>query len=268
MPGQIYDDLDHFYREIWGTSLHHGYWKSGKESASEARENLIAEILKHWNPTGHLADIGCGYGVLARRLITDFGCTVSACTSSEVQAEAIKQTEHLTVLTGDWLAQIISNHSLDGAIALESTSHFPCFKAFLQKTHAVLKPGAPLIISDWFSNDGTRLLPRHLAKVGDLPPWRTLDAFLGEARAQGFTLSVTQDLSPGVARTWSSLFWKSLLLPFLKPSLLPKLITHVLRRPALLWTFPLLRLAYHRRELSYHLLILTAGTSLSTGSSR
>ncbi|MFT6181044.1 MAG: tocopherol O-methyltransferase [Akkermansiaceae bacterium] len=267
MSGQIYDDLDHFYREIWGTSLHHGYWKSGKETASEARENLIAKILKHWQPSGHLIDIGCGYGVLAQRLITDFSCSVSACTSSEVQAKAITPSEHLNLLTGDWLTQKIPNQSLDGAIALESASHFSSFEAFLKKTHAVLKTGSRLVISDWFSNHGNHLLPRHLAKVGSLPPWRSLDSFLTEARKQGFTIIVSTDLSPAVARTWSFLFWKSLLLPLYKPSLIPQLITHIIRRPALLWSFPLLRLAYHKKKLSYHLLILTAGNSLSTGSS-
>ena len=28
-----YDDLDQFYREIWGEHVHHGVWFTGKESA-------------------------------------------------------------------------------------------------------------------------------------------------------------------------------------------------------------------------------------------
>ena len=35
-----YDDLDLFYRTIWGTHVHHGYWKTGKENRQEAVLNL------------------------------------------------------------------------------------------------------------------------------------------------------------------------------------------------------------------------------------
>ena len=35
-----YDELDRFYREVWGTHLHHGYWQNGDESTEEAILNL------------------------------------------------------------------------------------------------------------------------------------------------------------------------------------------------------------------------------------
>ena len=264
MPSEIYDDLDPLYRAIWGTSLHHGYWKSGKESAAEARENLIQEILTHWQPSGQVADIGCGYGTLAQRLIHDYNCTVTACTSSEVQAAAIPPTPSLTVLTGHWLEQDLPPHSLDSAISLESASHFESFDVLLEKTHSFLKPGATWIISDWFSQDGNSPLLNHLAKTGNLPPWRTLDSFLNSAQKHGFTVSMTTDLSTGTARTWSSLFRKALSLPLRSPKLIPQLAARLLKRPALLWTFPLLRIAYHRGDLSYHLIKLTKSESLSS----
>src|ERR1700675_3898812 len=39
---QHYDDLDPFYRELWGDHVHHGLWTTGLENPTQAVENLIA----------------------------------------------------------------------------------------------------------------------------------------------------------------------------------------------------------------------------------
>jgi len=257
MSDQIYDDLDPMYRAIWGTSLHHGYWKSDKESADEARENLIQEIFKHWQPSGHIADIGCGYGTLAHRIVLNFKCSVTACTPSLKQAGIIPPLQGLTALQGDWLEQNLHAQSFDAAISLESTSHFGNFEPLLKKTYETLKPGATWVIADWFSPDGNTLLLKHLAKTGDLPPWRSLPSFLHAARECGFSVKETKNFSSQVAPTWSALFRKSLLLPLKNPILIPKILLQILRRPSLLWAFPLIRLAYLNKSLSYHLIQLT-----------
>ncbi len=41
-----YDDLDELYRSLWGTSVHHGYWISGNESAEEAVINLTHLVAR------------------------------------------------------------------------------------------------------------------------------------------------------------------------------------------------------------------------------
>lgn len=66
-----YDDLDAFYREVWGMHVHHGLWISGKESKEEATENLITRMLKDVSlSTGmHVCDIGCGYGETDRKSV-------------------------------------------------------------------------------------------------------------------------------------------------------------------------------------------------------
>ena len=273
MSDHTYDDLDPLYRAIWGQSLHHAYWESGKETSDEAKEKLIQKIFRHWQPSGHVIDIGCGYGILARRLSQRFQCHVSACTSSQAQADAIKKNSairqsppanKLTLLSGSWLDQALPAQSLDAALSLESTSHFADFSALLKKTHQVLKPGASWLICDWFSEHGERPLLRHLAETGGLPPWRSLSAFLTLAHQQGFTTSLTLDLSRQVAPTWSSLFLKSLSTPLKKPKMIPLFLSAVCKRPALLWTFPLLRLAYAQGDLSYFLIKLTKDESLSS----
>ena len=131
MSKNLYDDLDLLYRGIWGRSLHHGAWMTGHESIEEARENLIKLALGQLDPTGTIADIGCGYGILAHRLVDQFSCEVIANTNSERQAAQISAGPGLEVLQGDWLQQKLQQESLEGVIAIESLSHFASFEEFL-----------------------------------------------------------------------------------------------------------------------------------------
>ncbi|MEJ6720163.1 MAG: tocopherol O-methyltransferase [Akkermansiaceae bacterium] len=253
MPSRLYDDLDPLYREIWGTSLHHGLWDTGKESPQQARDNLINLAIDLLQPRGRIADIGCGYGTLAHRLINDFNTEIVASTASKTQANLIKPHPSLSILTGDWLAQTLTPQSLDGAIAVESLSHFLSFDSFLAHTVPALKIGAQIVIADWFSDNGKRPFLRHLAKSGDLPHWRSFASLTAKARHYGLKESNSHDLSQKTAPTWSHLLLKSLSLPVRRPNLLPVLLTQLIKRPSLLWTFPLLRLAYQTGDLQYHI---------------
>ncbi|MDB4500365.1 hypothetical protein N9215_01730, partial [Akkermansiaceae bacterium] len=64
----------------------------------------------------------------------------------------------------------------------------------------------------------------------------------------------SQDLSREVAPTWSAIFWRSLQLPLRKPYLLVTLLKKIITRPSLLLAFPLIRLAYHTRDLEYRVI--------------
>src|SRR5436190_6866680 len=62
-----YDELDVAYRRIWGEHVHHGYWRTGRESPAEAAAalaELVAERLAP-EPGNRVVDIGCGYGATA-----------------------------------------------------------------------------------------------------------------------------------------------------------------------------------------------------------
>ena len=60
-----YDDLDLFYRTIWGTHVHHGYWKTGKENRQEAVLNLTRLVAKQAGVQA--GDRVCDYGLRLRR---------------------------------------------------------------------------------------------------------------------------------------------------------------------------------------------------------
>ena len=251
-----YDDLDSLYRAIWGSSLHHGVWLEGNENIEEALKNLINLVTSQLPNEGTLADIGCGYGALAHHLVDKRNCRVLACTRSSKQAALIPTHPSIEILSGDWLEQELEAASLGAAVAIESLSHFPDFNEFFANTSSTLKPGGRLVIADWFSDDGRTPLLRHLASSGNLPPWRSLSSLFSSAKAHKLLPIRSLDLSRQVAPTWSHFFYKTLLLPFRKPSLLPRLLIESLRRPALVWSFPLLRLAYQNGDLQYNLVIL------------
>src|SRR6185503_9850643 len=82
-----YDDLDDLYRGIWGTSVHHGYWISGKESSDEAVANLTHFVARQASlkPGDRVCDLGCGYGAAALVWRRDYGARVTGITISEKQ---------------------------------------------------------------------------------------------------------------------------------------------------------------------------------------
>ncbi len=79
-----YDDLDRFYREVWGEHVHHGLWSSGRETPEEATRSLIAVVAEQaaLRPGDTVCDVGCGYGGTARVLAGEYGATVTALTVS------------------------------------------------------------------------------------------------------------------------------------------------------------------------------------------
>ena len=252
MAKNLYDDLDLLYREIWGQSLHHGAWVTGHESIKEAREKLIDLSLKQLDPKGTIADIGCGYGVLAHKILDQYHCKVLANTNSERQASQITPRSGLTILQGNWLQQPLEPKSLSGIIAVESLSHFASFEDFLKHTLPALKPGGRIVICDWFSETGSHFFLRQLARTGNLPPWRSFSSL--SCKVTDLQTVYSQDLSKEVAPTWTALFWRSIQLPLRKPYLLVTLLKKIITRPSLLVAFPLIRLAYHTGNLEYRVL--------------
>ena len=69
--GGHYDELDETYRSIWGEHVHHGYWRTGRETPEEATaeprppgRRAPRPRVRGWT----LVDIGCGYGATAEQL--------------------------------------------------------------------------------------------------------------------------------------------------------------------------------------------------------
>src|SRR3982074_314825 len=89
-----YDELDPFYRDIWGQHVHHGLWVQGDETPEEAVRKLVELAAQKANISRgeRLMDIRCGYGASARLLDEIYEAAVSAFSISAVQSSFAQST--------------------------------------------------------------------------------------------------------------------------------------------------------------------------------
>ena len=209
-----YDTLDPFYREIWGEHVHHGYWKTGRETpeaAASALVDLVADRLDLM-PGQVICDIGCGYGATAQALATTHDVAVTGITLSAVQyalaAQRVASRGALTFEVGNWLTNSFSSNSFDRAYAIESTEHMDDKALCFAEAFRVLRPGGRLVVCAWLASDAPRPWhARHLlepiCREGRLPELGTETEFVDLLRGSGFAVTKVEDISFAVRRTWS-----------------------------------------------------------------
>jgi tocopherol O-methyltransferase len=208
-----YDELDHYYREIWGDHVHHGYWATGRESPDTAVEALIDFMANRLDlrPGQEICDIGCGYGATARYLAARHHLHVTGMTISAAQA---KQARTRTAAEGsvsirhmDWLANGLAAESFDRAYAIESSEHMPDKQVFFSEAFRTLKPGGLFAVCAWLACDNprpwqVRYLLEPICREGRLPSMGNEADYGALAQTAGFDLLSAEDLSARVSRTW------------------------------------------------------------------
>ena len=165
-----YDDLDPFYREIWGLHVHHGFWKTGDETINEATDALVDNALKGANlsPGSKVCDIGCGYGETSRYLAGKFGVNVTGLSVSENQlafAATLAQHRDVNLLHRDWMDNGLPSGSFDLAFSIESSEHMPDLQKFFAEAYRVLKPGGRIRVCAWLAKKNPKRWElKHLLK--------------------------------------------------------------------------------------------------------
>ncbi len=216
-----YDTLDPFYREIWGEHVHHGYWRTGRESPAQAAVALVELVADRLGltPNQTVCDIGCGYGATGAMLADMHGVFVTGLTLSAVQqARAAKRRPArgtLDVHLRDWLANGFPDASFDRAYAIESTEHMADKARCFTEAFRVLHPGGRLVVCAWLAARVPRRWEmRHLlepiCREGRLAGMGNEADYVGLLREAGFHVERTEDISASVARTWSVCLSRSL----------------------------------------------------------
>ena len=208
-----YDDLDRFYRELWGEHVHHGLWRTGKEGPEEAVLQLIALVAERTGvaPGQRVCDVGCGYGGTSRVLANDYGAEVSALTISPAQhayASALDPSSaNPAYLLRDWADNGLPSDHFDVVFAIESSEHMPDKAAFFAEVRRVLKPGGRFAVCAWLAADSpkpweVRHLLEPICREGRLPGMGSAGEYHELARAAGLEPVGFDDLSRQVKKTW------------------------------------------------------------------
>ena len=207
-----YDELDRFYRAVWGTNLHHGYWQSGNESTAEAILNLSRLIATQAQITtgSRVCDFGCGYGATARFFAQEYGAKVTGMTISRRQYEVAQNTagDNVNLLLCDGLVNNLPAQSFDALVAIESSEHIGDKAAFFQEANRLLRPEGRLVVAAWLAREQAtrfeaRFLLEPICEEGRLPSMATAAEYLAMFKTAGFRDPEFADLSRNVRKTWS-----------------------------------------------------------------
>lgn len=155
-----YDLASPYYKELWGSHIHHGYWISGKESKEEAAQNLIELLIQKsgLKQGAKVLDVGCGIGGTSIFLAKEFGCDVTGITISPVQVEmaqadakGLANPPHFRV---DDANDISVTGPFDVVWSVEMISHLHDRDNLFRRAGELLKPGGKMCITDWCKDEG------------------------------------------------------------------------------------------------------------------
>lgn len=261
-----YDELDAFYREVWGEHVHHGYWVTGRETAADAVVSLVELLAERLQlAPGQLAcDIGCGYGATARHLAERHALKVTGVTVSPVQVERARaqsaSSGRVCILQQDWLANTFAACAFDRAYAVESSEHMQDKQRFFDEAFRTLKPGGLFAICAWLSRSDpggweVRHLLEPICREGRLPGLGDEADYRRRAEQAGFHLLRMDDLSDRVRRTWSICARRVLGKVFTRPRYLRFLLDRSATDRAFAVTLVRIMIAYRTRSMRYCLFL-------------
>ena len=263
-----YDELDAFYRDVWGEHVHHGLWLRGDESQAVAVRQL-AELVAREAAIGQGArviDIGGGYGATARLLADERGAAVTAITISAAQhAIAVARSEgqnNPRFLLGDWLDNELPSASFDAAISIESSEHMPDKPKFFAQAHRVLRPGGRLVICAWLAAEQPtarqeRWLLEPICREGRMPHLGSESDYRRLAADAGFTVERVQDVTRQIARTWPMIVRIFLLKLLHKPAYLRFLLDRHAHNRSFALTIVRLWIAFRTGAMRYGVFTLS-----------
>lgn len=208
-----YNNLDQFYRKVWGEHLHHGYWKQGTESVEQATEQLVDLVAKagEIGENDSVCDVGCGYGGTARLLAKKYKALVTALTLSKNQWEyAYMQnpfSSNPNYLLENFLQNSFPDNKFDVVISIESSEHMEDKEQFFFEVKRILKPQGRFVTCTWLSKEQpnhfeVKYLLEPICREGRLPSMGSELDYRMFLKKTGFSEILFSDISQYVKKTW------------------------------------------------------------------
>ncbi|HEY3899321.1 MAG TPA: class I SAM-dependent methyltransferase [Chthoniobacter sp.] len=161
-----YDELDGFYRDIWGEHVHHGLWLTGDESRTQAVRQLAELVAREAQirEGTRVMDIGCGYGATARLLARELGADVTGMTISEAQyriacegnvAELLMAehpTSNIQLPTSNVPPRNTTSRSASAGEHSKSGVDQSAKRTSLHPSSFILHPSPTFLLGDWLTN--------------------------------------------------------------------------------------------------------------------
>ena len=207
-----YDLSSPFYKSLWGQHIHHGYYKTGKETKEAAADNLVNLLIEHSGLTkgSRVLDIGCGIGETSIWLAKNLNCKVTGVTISPVQVQIAKETSKNLKNKPTFLVGDANNLSIGGKFdivwAVEVISHLNKRDNFFKKITGLLVSGGKICIAAWIKDDGLTkekekkyIQPIEKGMLVSLPSLSEYKRHLDKNRLR---LLYYEDISSKVAKTW------------------------------------------------------------------
>lgn len=267
-----YDELDAFYRDIWGEHVHHGLWLTGTETPEQAAQQLVERVAQAAAIRGGstVCDIGCGYGATARWLATEWqaqvtGVTVSPRQYRYAQAQSVDGVPPPTYLLQDWQHTTLPEDAFDAALFIESLAHMEAKQEAIARAHRVLRPGGRIVACVWLAAPHVpawmqRFLLEPICYEGQLPGLPTAEAYQQWLRAAGFINLRYEDISTKVQRTWTVVIQRVLSALLHRSDYRRYLLDHAQRNRRFALTLIRLWLAFRAKAFRYG--VLSAQKSL------
>jgi tocopherol O-methyltransferase len=209
----FYDAISPLWKDLWGIHVHHGYWRTGKESKELAQEQLTEELAMRANikQGARILDVGCGMGGSSIYLARKFNAETVGITLSPVQAGIAAQAAKKAGVNSTFIVMDAEKAKFakpfDVVWSIEAVSHLNNPKNFFGLCERSLRPGGVIAVMDWFEAEGltasqSKKYMGPIRRSMLVPSMTTRTEYLRFAAHHGFAVTFTKNISDQVAKSW------------------------------------------------------------------
>ncbi|AKG42304.1 type 11 methyltransferase [Streptomyces xiamenensis] len=210
--GEFYDANNRAITEIYGGSMHYGYWLGPDDTSdfATAGQRLTDLLIGRLGagPGDEVLDLGCGTGGPGVRLARATGARVTGVSISAgdvalagARAEAEGVAGQVRFELADAMELPYRDASFDAVLAFESIVHLPDRGRALREIARVLRPGGRLVLTDLVErgaqeeDEHKRRAVAEMLAIWRAAPMTRAEDYPGFARDAGLVIDEIADIT-------------------------------------------------------------------------